>query len=331
MKNIASIITSLVLLVIGTSALDLSAQNTPKDNSLFIEGEVRSHEGLNPLEGVLIFFKYQGKDELVTKTRTDENGYFKSKEKFKRGDIVIITAEIANFNVENRTVTMPHKDTAISLLLKYKMFIVVEVQDSLGEALEDVEISYRDRDDRWVKVGQTEDKEFNFKIPPEFGLGEDITLRAKKEGYKTVEFEYRIGKINRLTIRMDQKKIASAVVPLPPMDTVEYRCWNWKAYTALGLAAVSGTSYVLYDKSYEKYKDFKSLDRENDYDRAKVKLRIGTVTGTVAVALGTWWLVCLLREKKAGKVAKKLNGINFVPWMPANSGQALQMGIAYKF
>lgn len=110
------------------------------------------------------------------------------------------------------------------------------------------------------------------------------------------------------------------------------KCSCWLLYTSLGFAITSGLSYTQYLPAYKDYKNLKNPDRENDYEKSKIWLRAGTVSGGLALGTLAVWALCHAKKsKEIRKDEEKTRRIGFVPLFQSGASQNIQIGIAYQF
>ena len=292
-----------------------------------IEFEVKSTEN-EVVKDADIYVRNLGKEAIKYTFNTDERGHFQSKRVFKQGDTIIVTAKKNNYLSSLPDTILCGRDSFVTFFLKESKKIGLWVRDGQShQALNEVEILCQSEDGSSIEVTPTKAKGYYLlEIPASSEL---VIVQASKQGYIDTDTLF----YTLLNERPELYMWKGAGPPPPPIaEPNTCRSWKWKAYSTIGLTAASGASYIWYDKSYQRYKNYKNPDREKDYNRAKTLLRTGTVVGAWAIGLGVIWLMCECQKGKDNKAGeKKTELMKLRPLFTPDALQGIQVGIAYKF
>jgi hypothetical protein len=114
--------------------------------------------------------------------------------------------------------------------------------------------------------------------------GKSIEFTITKRGYKEQIYTHRFG----------GEGFESKILTLENSRS-NARYW---LFSAIGLGAVSGTGYGLYQGTYKDYTTADAANREDTYKKATTQLRIGTIAGGLAIGALTGWIVCKIKENR---------------------------------
>ena len=273
-----------------------------------------------------IFF-YKPEGPLFKTIRTNSSGYYEFDTPYHQiGDIIKVRVEGPKQNgndiwvplEKNHRIVKPGLENRIDITIpKYKdrgLKTGLRIYDPKGKPLEGVTVLFHDTEDRQLTTpanGQV--------TMPVFGsLGELIELRLTKERYKEVKKPIVLSKDFRYFDFYMEKEASKC------------NCW---LYAAAGLAGISISQYPFYKSNYNDYLDLQNLNREKDYNQASTHLRITTISGGLALASFTTWLLCKAKERNPSPIKKQKQESYSMPSLFAGttSGNALGVGLKYKF
>ena len=264
---------------------------------------------------------YQSKEGPFNSViRTNQSGYFDFDvpAPFNPGDQITVRVEKEGYAPEEKRPTITTSENKLNFLItKWQdkgIDLGIRVFNKKNKPLRGVEISYFDIDTNTVLTPEDGAVLLNIKKAP----GDLIHFDLLKSGYKLEPREHTLRKeLQYIDIKMEK---AGSKCP----------CW---LYTGLGLAAVSGTGYLLYDSKYKKADNIKNPNWESDYKKSTTWLRVGTISGGLAIGALTGSLICLTKEARNYREAEaKRRRTGFAPLIQADdASQSLQLGIAYTF
>ncbi len=298
--------------VSGTVTLDFILE-TRTNISGFVVDEVT----LDPVAGAEVSF-FDRDSRLITTRTTNQSGYYDFDNPFTLGEIVRVRIEKKDYRPGENTIIISKGINRLDFKLLKKIDegikVIVRVYNRKGtKPLEGAKISFQNRGSQ--EKTSSRDGETDFRINQRGGY--DLPLRIRKPGYREWSIKHRLTEDvdNYVDINLFKEK---TICP----------CF---LYSAIGLAAVSGTSYYLVKKPYDAQKDIKNPERLNDYDEAVRYANIGNITAGVAGAAFTGWVVCKMIEKKRLKEAgNSRQRTGFSPLLPSGD-PGFRLGIAYTF
>lgn len=282
-----------------------------------ISGFVVDEVTLDPVSGAEVSF-FDRDSRLITTRTTNQNGYYDFDNSFTLGEIVRVRIEKKDYRPGENTIIISKGINRLDFKLLKKIDegikVIVRVYNRKGtKPLEGAKISFQNRGSQ-EKI-TSRDGETDFRINQRGGY--DLPLRIRKPGYREWNIKHRLTEDvdNYVDINLFKEK---SICP----------CF---LYGAIGLAAVSGTSYFLHKKPYDAHKDFNNSERLDDYDKAVRYANIGNIAAGVAGAAFTGWVVCKMIEKKRLKDAgSNRQRTSLSPLLPAGD-QGFRLGIAYTF
>lgn len=270
------------------------------------------------------FFNREG--VKIDAVQTNQSGYYDFDAPFTPGEVIRVRVEKRPeyapveklLPLVKHEINTPRLDFDLPKWADRGIKVGIRVYNRGMKPLKGVTLTFFDRENNTVITPENGEVILNVHKKP----GEEIMIRAMKKGYKELPVNHNLGnKLEYLDFKMERNRSKCA-------------CWLWGG---LGATALSGTGFLLYNNAYQKHQDTRNLDRESDFNRAKIWLPVGTIAGGAAVGSFIMFAVCKAKEAKQLKEEaeikrkKSKRKTSFVPLQPTLNDAGWQIGIAYQF
>lgn len=288
------------------------------DPKTVITGFVIDSVSTETIQGAVVSF-YDKDNKLIQSRSTNSEGYFNFETDFTYGEIIRIRVSNLNYFPREQTlrIVKPEREDnrmsfRIPKISDSGMKVVIRVTDSKkNKALPGVKLSYFDgrayRDTIVSASGETQLKNI-FQQP-----GTRLDLRLRKPGYREISA--------KPTLAVD-------------LNYFEYRMEKERAFPVckcllgggISLGVFSGAMFLASKSAYKAYKPFTNPQRDQDYDKANLRLRISAVSGGAAILALAGWQLCKHRERKKEKASGTTQPIGYI-----DASGNTQFGVVYYF